>query len=98
MEGGALAQRGPANVARRSAPAATCRRSAHYGAADALRLRRVGLLVSLLGFQPVRNRPAGAKSRPGGARRDLYLTALGERHPGSGAVSDDDVVVHGEIQ
>ena len=46
---------------------------------------------------PVTARPGRDPGRAA-ARRALHLTALGERHPGSGAVSDDDVVVHGEVQ
>src|SRR5437870_13860168 len=44
------------------------------------------------------SRPAGSRPGRAAARRALYQTALGERHPGSGAVPDDDVVVHGDVQ
>src|SRR5207244_1993478 len=46
-----------------------------------------GRLATRLRYRPATARPG---TRPGraAARRALHLTALGERHPGSGAVSD----------
>src|SRR5437879_10680650 len=55
------------------------------------------VFATRLRYRPAAARPGRVPGRAA-ARRALYQTALGKRHPGSGAVSDDEVVVHGEVQ